>query len=192
MKLLGVKNDSKFIFSVGHYDCRGEGQLLVDGGQPGLCDFAGYNRFSGEVCWAELPNVTFADLYNDYINYPRNARKYGVHNLSEVKILDEKDWPDTDSFLWRRNNAIWGTRGISGIEPLKYILLTSGATDHLINILKHTIDNNKKVEINAYIYSILIERGLALPDLDEVLETGARMKVKRYLSGAGQKFSGFQ
>ena len=192
MKLSGVKNETHFIFSVGHYDCRAFDILLADGGQPGLHDFAGYQRFSGEPAWADLPNVTFADLFNDYRNYPRTPRKYGIHALSEVKILSDSDCPDTESFFWRRNNAIWGSRGKSGIEPLKYILLTSGATDHLINILKYNVDLDKKVEINAYIYSILIERGWAISDLDEVLETEARIKVKRFLSGAGQKFSGFQ
>lgn len=198
MKLLGTKNETHFLFSVGHYDCRTFENLLVDGGQPGLHDFAGYSRFSGEPVWADLPNVTFADLFQDYRFNSKN-RKFGLHKLDEVRLLTEDEFPATNSFVWRRDNAIWGSRGKSGMEPLKYILLSSGATDHLINILKYYHDkemieeSQKQIDLtHAQIYSILNNRGLSISELDEILETGQRMRIKRILSLARQKFSEFQ
>lgn len=163
MKLLAAKNNTHCVFSVGHHDYRSFENLMADGGQPDLHDYGRYNRFSGKVCWIDLPEVSFGELYNDYQqNGPHSStpRKYGIHKLSEVRILEESEYPDTKSFEWQRDNAIWGTRGKNGDEPLRYVNLVNCDTEHLKNI-KMYMTGNSDDTISKYITSILIERKIA-------------------------------
>lgn len=133
MKLLGVKDDKYVIASMSHYDYIDIDDLMVDGGQPCTTAYAGYNRFRGEVCWFEVPQ-NFAELYYDY-NYCNKNRKYGIWNLEEVILLEKEDWPDTEDFQEKINNAIWGTNGKDGKDPFKYVLLKDCSIGHLQAIL---------------------------------------------------------
>lgn len=135
MKLLAAINDTHVVFSVSHYDCRGRHGLMADGGQPGLQNYAGYTRFSHMPTWIELPGVDFAQLTNDYNRSLHRKRRYGVHKLSSVRILSKGEIPDTDSFEWQLENAVWGTNGPNGDKPLNFVLLTKASTDHLQAIL---------------------------------------------------------
>ncbi len=135
MKLLAVTNGKKVVFSVGHYDCRAVDGLMADGGQPGCTDYAGYTRFSHKPIWIELPGVNFGTLFGDY--QAGKDRAYGIHDISEVRILPEDEIPDTESREWKIENTIWGTRGPKGDQPLKWILLKDADTDHLKAILKN-------------------------------------------------------
>jgi len=152
MKLLAVTNNTHCLFSVGHYDFNTFEDLMVDGGQPGCPNYAGYNRFSGETVWIDLPNVDFAELYNDYYFLQRkNTRKYGLHKLEEVRILSEEEYPDTSSFEWEVENAVWGTRGKDGDQPLSYILLKDADTEHLQNILSYKVTPDKQTKQDRYV-----------------------------------------
>ncbi len=138
MKLLGVTNGKKILTAVAHYDFRswGEGDdyIMMDGGVQNLNDF-GYNRFSvtGQKVWFEVPQ-TFAELYNDWnLNKPR---KYGLWNIEDVRLLSPEEIPDTESFEWRAENAIWGTNGPDGKNPTTYVLLKDCELDHLEKISK--------------------------------------------------------
>lgn len=138
MKLLGVTNDKKILTSVAHYDFRswgeGEDYIMMDGGVQNLNNF-GYNRFSitGRKTWFEIPQ-TFAELYNDWnLNKPR---KYGLWNLEDVRLLSPEEIPDTESFEWIAENAIWGTNGLDGKSLTTYVLLKDCELDHLEKISK--------------------------------------------------------
>lgn len=145
MKLLGVTNNKQVVASISHYDCRfaGEGgdEIFTDGGQIGLQDYAGYTRNCGKSIWFEV-SQTFAELYNDYNQL--GPRKYGVWDLADVKVLDEKDWPDTSSFEWKAENAIWGTNGPNGNLPTHYVMLKDCEFDHLKKIKELLIQRGQK------------------------------------------------
>ena len=151
MKLLAACNNEWAVFSVSHYDCRGAHGLMADGGQPGCQNYAGYTRSSHQMQWIELPNVTFADLTHDYNTNRGDDRKYGVHPLSEVRILSKDEIPDTQTLAWRAENASWGTYGVHGDEPLKVILLREAETDHLNAILASQRISKETQEIITYI-----------------------------------------
>lgn len=136
MKLLGITNGKQILTSVAHYDYRsygeGENYIMMDGGVRNLNNF-GYNRFSvsGKKVWFEVPE-TFAELYNDWnLNKPR---KYGLWDLADVRLLSPEEIPDTDSFEWAAENAIWGTNGLDGKSQTKYVLLKDCELDHLQKI----------------------------------------------------------
>lgn len=157
MKLLAALSDKYAVFSVSHYDyLRADDGTMADGGQPGLQNYAGYTRASNKMGWIELPGVNFAELYNDYNESLHKPRKYGIHKLSEVRILSPEECPDTDSFEWKRENYLWGTNGVKGDKPTTYVRLVDCNTAHLNNILNncHHI-GEKTIKI---IQSILEER----------------------------------
>lgn len=134
MKLLAATSKEYAVFSVSHYDCRvAPDGTMMDGGQPGLPAYAGYNRSSGKLQWIEVANVDFAKIYNDYCkNYlHQDKRKYGVHKISKVRILTDDETPDTGSLDWRVENTVWGTNGKQGNLPTRYILLKNATDDHL-------------------------------------------------------------
>lgn len=136
MKLRGHKNDTHVVASIAHYDCQtfGEGDqfILHDGGQPGCFDYPGYNRSSGECVLFEVPQ-THEELYNDYqFNRPR---QYGCWKLGDVKILIPEEFPDTNTWEYRHEHILWGTRGKNGDEPLKYVALKNCSIEHLQAIL---------------------------------------------------------
>ncbi len=136
MKLLATIGPKYAVFSVSHYDFRqAPDGTMADGGQPGLQNYAGYTRASHEMQWIELPDVTFAQLYNDYANSQKRKRRYGIHKLSSVRILPKNEWPDAHAFEWKMDNYLWGTHGKDGHSPLKYILLKDAKTPHLEAIL---------------------------------------------------------
>ena len=135
MKLLAVTNNKTVVFSVGHHDCRMADGLMADGGQPGCTDYAGYNRFSHKPIWIELPGVSFGTLYNEYS--ANQGRAYGIHDISEVRILPENEIPDPESLEHRLEGAVWGTRGVNGDQPLKFIALKDADSDHLRAIIKN-------------------------------------------------------
>ncbi len=123
------------VFSVSHHDFRMAHNLMADGGQPGLQNYAGYSRSNAPMRWIELPNVTFADLQNDYLNENAGKRRYGVHTANEFRVLTTEEEPNVDSMEWKMENYVWGTRGVNGKKPLKYILLKDAETTHLRAIL---------------------------------------------------------
>lgn len=129
MKLLGVTNGEYVLASMGHYDYRSEEGMMVDGGQPGTQNYAGYTRFNGKRVWFEVPQ-NFAELYYDY-NCCNKNRKYGLWKVEDVRILTEDEYPDTESFDYTVENAIWGTRGPNGDQPLKYVHLVDCDIDYL-------------------------------------------------------------
>lgn len=137
MKLLGFTNGQQIVASVAHYDFVSLGEkddyIMADGGQPNIGDSAGYNRKHGKRVWFEVPQ-TFAELYNDWREKHRKPRKYGVWNLNEVKILTPEEFPDTESFEWQAENAIWGTLGINGDQPISFIMLKDCSCEHLTKI----------------------------------------------------------
>lgn len=139
MKLLGFTNGKQIVASVAHYDYNSLGAgteyIMADGGQPNIGDFAGYIRRSGKRIWFEVPQ-TFAELYNDWREKLRKPRKYGVWNLNEVKILTPEEIPNTESFEWQAENAIWGTLGINGDKPIYFIMLKDCSPEHLAKIKK--------------------------------------------------------
>ena len=157
MKLLGVKNKTHFVASIGHHDYIKYADLMADGGQVGCHDYAGYSRFSGERCYAEVPK-TFGELFTDYQQNPAREREYGIWNLKDIKILTKKEYPDVECFAWKIENAVWGTRGKDGKNPLKYIHLIYAETDHLQAILN--TQNKIQTETRDIILTILAERGV--------------------------------
>lgn len=151
MKLLGVKNDKYVIASISHYDCVTRDKLLADGGQPSTINYSGYNRLLGERIWFEVPQ-TFAELYNDY-NQSRSWRKYGVWKLNDSKILSPEEYPNTKTFEYKVEQAIWGANGIDGDQRTKYVHLIECETSHLKLILQLCVDryNDEYVKIINHI-----------------------------------------
>lgn len=157
MKLFGVTNGKVILTSVSHYDYRsygeGEDYIMMDGGVIGLNSFAGYNRFSvsGEKVWFEIAQ-NYAELYNDWNQSLHSPRQYGLWNIEDVKILSPEEIPDTESFEWRAENEIWGTNGLSGKEPTRYVLLKDCPKDHLqkISELCKERENKELQEIADY------------------------------------------
>jgi len=131
MKVIGAANNKWFIASAGWHDCVSFDGMMRDGGIPGTDQYAGYTRGSGKSCWAEIP-ITFADFYNDYLS--GGERKYGVWKIEDVRILSQDEIPNIESEEWILKNALWGTRGVNGEQPLKYIHLWDAEEDHLIKI----------------------------------------------------------
>lgn len=159
MKLLAAISNTHAVFSVSHHDCNvAPDGTMADGGQPGLQNYAGYTRASRGMKWIELPDVSFDKLYTDYNNGGKN-RKYGIHPLSEVRLLEENEIPDVDSFEWKKENFIWGTNGPNGDKPLKFILLADADTPHLKAILANCPHIAGKLS-EKIILSILAERKL--------------------------------
>lgn len=136
MKLLGLTNNKICVASIARHDYNGQDGIFADGGQLNLGNSAGYNRFIGEgkQIWFQVPQ-TFAELYNDYRDNTAN-RKYGIWKLEDVKILSPEEIPDTESFEWRAENAIWGTNGIDGTQRTKYVHLKDCSKEHLEKIVE--------------------------------------------------------
>jgi hypothetical protein len=137
MKLLGFTNGKKIVASVARHDFISLGDkndyIMADGGQPKIGDSAGYNKYYGRPVWFEIPQ-TFAELYNDWNQSLNKLRKYGVWNYNEVKILTPEEIPDTESFEWQAENAIWGTSGINGDQPVSFVMLKDCSPEHLTKI----------------------------------------------------------
>lgn len=133
MKLLGVTNGEYVLASMGHYDYNSAEGMMADGGQPGTLNYAGYTRFSGKTVWFEVPQ-TFAELYYDYNCRDREDRLYGLWKVEDVRILAEDEYPDTDSLEYKVENAVWGTRGPKGDQPLKYVHLLDCDVEYLEKI----------------------------------------------------------
>lgn len=134
MKLIGITNGVKVIASVSHHDYIIVDDIMHDGGQPGTSHYAGYNRHRGESIYFEV-HQTFGELYTDYqYNYGK-TRSYGIWNIEDVKILEELE-EDMNSFEYQVSQAIWGTCGIDGDEPKKFVNLVDCSTDHLNAILE--------------------------------------------------------
>lgn len=152
MKLLGFTNGKQIVASIARHDHNslGEGTeyIMADGGQPNIGDSAGYNKKYGKRVWFEVPQ-TFAELYNDWNQSLNKPRKYGVWNYNEVKILTPEEVPNTESFEWQAENAIWGTCGINGDQPISFIMLKDCSPEHLINIkeLCEKRENNSLLKI---------------------------------------------
>ena len=162
MKLSGVTNGQFFIASAGHHDCISYEGMLVDGGQPGCADYAGYQRGSQKFCYAEIKGLTFAEFFTDYY-VESEQRKYGIWPISAVRILKESEWPDTQSFDWIVANSIWGTRGKDRRGPLRYIHLLDAETDHLLNILDECLVSPQTTKV---IDHILTTRGIIITPLE--------------------------
>ena len=155
MKLCGFTNYKEIVASIARYDYISAGDgvnyIMADGGQPHIGDSQLYTRFWGKKIWFEVPQ-TFAELYNDWREkFHGKGRKYGIWNYNEVKILTPEEYPNTESFEWQAQNAIWGTRGLNGDEQLKYIMLGDCSEQHLIKIkelceIRGKIDFIQKIE----------------------------------------------
>lgn len=117
-----------------HFNSSSDGKVSADGGQQG------YNRTVYDKdaifqwIWFEYKNVTHADLYNDWNNQVNELGRVW-YPTEKVTILEEKDYPDTDSFEWKVETVIWGTNGPLGDQPTIYKHLTDCDTDHLETIL---------------------------------------------------------
>ncbi len=155
MKLLGYTNGKQVIASVARHDYNsfgeGEGRILADGGQINIGDSAGYNKHWGRPIWIEIAQ-TFAELYNDWNYSIDKPRKYGLWDLADVKVLTPEEYPDTESFEWKAENAIWGTNGLEGNLPTTYVLLKDCSKEHLekILVLCEERENKKLAEIVNY------------------------------------------
>ncbi len=207
MKILASLSDKYAVFSVSHHDFRkAPDGTMADGGAPGCQNYAGYTRSSGKMGYIDLPNVTFADLYNDYAFYNTSSgilRKYGVHLIEEVRV-----WPDNNSFAWKKENAIWKTHGKDGKGKGHYIRLLDAENSHLNAILDtvaHLTDNTREI-----IESILKDRGAdyvstlqknlaeleKIPDAPLIKGTGpvslekAKKQVKELQKGGAQGYIG--
>lgn len=155
MKLLGVTNGKQVLASISHYDCRSCGELgdsiMQDGGAVGTSHYAGYSRRRGKSIWFEVAQ-DFAELYNDYNLSLTEPRKYGIWDIKDVKILSPEEIPDIHSFEYQAENEIWGTNGLSGKDPTKYVLLRNCSKDHLqkISQLCESRGNSKLKEVANY------------------------------------------
>lgn len=149
MKLIGVTDGKKIIASMSHHDYISLGKIMHDGGQPGTHCYAGYNRSSSEQIYFEVPQ-TFAELYTDYrLNLDKKDRSYGIWNIENVQVLNSQDFDDVSSFTYKVKQAIWGTRGVDGTDPLKYVHLVDCSTKHLEAILDiNTIGESYRNIIN--------------------------------------------
>lgn len=154
MKLVGRTDGKTVIASMASHDYisvkTGDDHICVDGGQPGTRQYAGYGRYWGTPIFFEVPQ-TFGELYTDYQLNFKSGRKYGIWDIKDVKVVDEKDWPDVESFEYKVEQAIWGTRGFEGSQPLEYVHLKDCATDHLLNILNTQNINEDLILIIKYI-----------------------------------------
>jgi len=137
MKLLGRSNGKKVIASISRHDYTAMVGMFVDGGVNGTLQGGGYHRCGGEgeTIWFQVPQ-TFAELYNDYKDKHLSPRKYGIWNIEDVKILTPEEYPDTESFEWQAENAIWGTNGIDGDQRTKYVHLKDCSKEHLEKIVE--------------------------------------------------------
>jgi len=137
MKLLGKANNRIAIASISRHDYMGIAGMFVDGGQNGTSQGGGYCRHGGEgkIVWFEVPQA-FAELYNDYRDSHLLPRKYGMWELKDVKLLSPEEYPDTNSFEWQAENAIWGTNGIDGTQRTKYVHLKDCSKEHLEKIVE--------------------------------------------------------
>ncbi|MFA5234061.1 MAG: hypothetical protein WC390_06630 [Sulfurimonas sp.] len=153
MKLLGVSNQSVFIASVSHHDYVTYDELMCDGGQPALQQYAGYTRASGPMIWAEV-SQTWEEILNDYLH--NRPRKYGIWQIKDVKLLASDEVPEINSVEWRKSHLLWGTRGKNQDQLLKYVPLVKLTTDHL----KAILDTQTQItdELKGWIKEILQER----------------------------------
>lgn len=150
MKLEAIRNDTHVIFSVCDHDYVSVGEddqsIMLDGGSILYPNFAGYTRYRFAKNWPkkvliELPDVKYSDLYNDWNQSLKNPRKYGIHKVEDVHIYSEKEYNDFidsrvwETLEWKAQHAIWGTNGINGDQPTKYINLIDATGNHLTNIL---------------------------------------------------------
>lgn len=164
MKVFGLliyETEPVVLFSRARHDyrtyevCKGvRVRYGVDGGQPWSGTRGWYNRLllpqNGNAvrCWMDIPNVTSSDLHNDWNNRVDEHGLYvGADKISKIKIVDP---PDTESFEWKKQNAIWGTYGQDGKQNFKYINLINAERNHLLAILKtETISKEYRDIINA-------------------------------------------
>jgi len=142
MKLLGYHNGKQVVASMARHDYNAIEGAMADGGQPSTLQYGGYNRWNGKSIWFQVPQ-SFAELYNDYRDNAAN-RKYGIWDLKDVKILSPEEIPDTESFEWRAENAIWGTKGIDGTQRTKYVHLKDCSKEHLEKIVELCKARNAK------------------------------------------------
>jgi hypothetical protein len=151
MKIQAIKVNDHYLYSRENHDFRSLGEYSVDAG-PGVGRIL-YHTTCPTPQWIEIKGVNYADLYNDW-----NSRenKYGIHPIDEVTVLEEKDWPDTDSFEWKKQTKIWGTNGPNGDQPTKYVMLVDCSSDHLHSILHHC--GHISDETRNIVKSILIDR----------------------------------
>lgn len=134
MKILAIKvNFDHYLYSRANHDFRSLDGYSVDAG-PGVGRIL-YppNTTCPKPQWIEVKGVTYADIYNDW-NY--RVDKYGIHPINKVTILEEKDYPDFDSFEWKVETAMWKTYGKNGDEPGKMIMLKNAEKEHLTAILE--------------------------------------------------------
>jgi hypothetical protein len=160
MKVFGIIVGDKFLYSRARHDFRTTGEdgdvVGIDGGQPSSVSYVRViNPAKCKSAWVEVEDITKADLFNDFNN---QTDELGICAVSDVKIIDDpKDFPDTESWEWNKQNMIWGTRGLDGKQGVKYKMLTDLETDQLEAILKtqfHIGDDYKRA-----IKEILEERG---------------------------------
>lgn len=136
MKLLGFHNGKQIVASVASHDYRsfgeGDDRIVMDGGQN-LDGQGWFGQKWGQSAWFEVPQ-TFAELYNDWNLSLNSPRKYGLWNLEDVRLLSPEEIPDTESFEWQAENAIWGTNGPDGKSLTTYVLLKDCELGHLEKI----------------------------------------------------------
>jgi hypothetical protein len=148
MKLKGTTDGVMVVASIDRHDCVDIGQIMHDGGQPGTQQYSGYNRGRGRSIYFEVPQ-TFGELYTDYQTKFKkdDIRSYGIWNTKDVKVLDDIELGEINTFEYEVSQAIWGTCGVNQDDPLKYIHLVDCSTKHLraIQDTQALTDNYKKI-----------------------------------------------
>lgn len=149
MKIQALKVDNYYLYSRCRHDFRSFLGFSVDGG-PGVERVLFNGPAPIRIHWIEIPDITYADLYNDW-NFKED--KYGIHEVKDVKVLDYE--PDIKSIAWKAENQIWITNGKDGNEQSRAICLNRAETSHLEAILENCphISNELRQIINHILKS---------------------------------------
>jgi len=86
----------------------------------------------------------FSRHRHDFVQIVEDGKVYAVDGGLDYarRVYDVKDYTDilvytTDSHETIRNNFRWGTRGISGNDPLKYILIKDMTESHINAVIEY-------------------------------------------------------
>jgi len=142
----------EIVMSGAGHDCNSssDGRVSVDGGQPSDSSYQKLcydDEESFQRIWFEYKNVTHADLYNDW-NLRKNKLRNIYYPTSKITILEEKDYPDINSFDWAVETMIWGTVGENQDQPRHHIMLKDASKSHLQAILRtvwHIPESTRKI-----------------------------------------------
>jgi hypothetical protein len=90
----------------------------------------------------DIDKVLISFTTHDYVEFEgyfvdggHEYQKFG-HPAGKQDNVENLIIYHTDDLNTLKKNLLWGTYGIDGLQPLKFIKLISADTDHLKNILK--------------------------------------------------------